>query len=33
MRRHELTDEQWQAIQAWLPVSGAKGGLEWMTGG
>ncbi|MET8850857.1 hypothetical protein [Amycolatopsis sp. NPDC004625] len=26
MRRHELTDEQWQVIQPLLPVSGAKGG-------
>ncbi|MBB2939911.1 transposase [Amycolatopsis bartoniae] len=25
MRRHELTDEQWQVIQPLLPVSGAKG--------
>ncbi|QKV76040.1 IS5 family transposase [Amycolatopsis sp. Hca4] len=25
VRRHELTDEQWQVIQPLLPVSGAKG--------
>jgi transposase len=25
VRRHELTDEQWQTIQPLLPVSGAKG--------
>jgi hypothetical protein len=25
LRRHELTDEQWQAIAALLPVSGAAG--------
>lgn len=25
MRRHELTDQQWQAIEPLLPVSGAKG--------
>ena len=25
VRRHELTDEQWQVIEPLLPVSGAKG--------
>jgi hypothetical protein len=25
VRRHELTDEQWQIIEPLLPVSGAKG--------
>jgi transposase len=25
VRRHELTDEQWQAVEPLLPVSGAKG--------
>jgi transposase len=25
VRRHELTDEQWQVIQPLLPASGAKG--------
>ena len=25
VRRHELTDEQWQVIEPLLPVSGARG--------
>ncbi|MEU0512465.1 transposase [Amycolatopsis sp. NPDC006125] len=25
MRRHELTDEQWQVIEPSLPASGTKG--------
>ncbi|MCP2258605.1 putative transposase of IS4/5 family (DUF4096) [Streptoalloteichus tenebrarius] len=25
VRRHELTDEQWQAIEPLVPASGAKG--------
>jgi transposase len=25
VRRHELTDEQWQVVEPLLPVSGAKG--------
>jgi transposase len=28
VRRHDLTDEQWQVVEPLLPVSGAKGRLR-----
>jgi len=33
VRRHQLTDEQWQVVEALLPVSGAKGRRGSMTVG
>jgi transposase len=29
MRRHELTDEQFEVLEPYLPCSGAKGGHPW----